>query len=82
MQKSVTASFVDKVELQVLLNRMMHGDQERPEIEWVAIAATHMGHLMEAVLSGDKGLVEKELLHTSAPLMELYRTAVRGSIDE
>jgi hypothetical protein len=78
IQKNVMESFLDKVGLQVRTNRMMHGDRERPEIEWAAIAATHMGHLMEAALKGDRCFIEKELLHTVAPLLELYRVTMEN----
>ncbi|OPY62246.1 MAG: hypothetical protein A4E56_01439 [Pelotomaculum sp. PtaU1.Bin065] len=42
------------------------------------IAASHMGHLMEAVLIKDKEVMEKELLHVEAPLLELYSEISTG----
>jgi len=37
-----------------------------------------MGHLMEAVLIKNKEVMEKELLHVAAPLLELYSEISTG----
>jgi len=64
--------FLKKVELQVTINRMQHGEGSRSPEEWAMIAGTHMGHLLDAVMKKDVAAIEKELLHVTAPIVELY----------
>lgn len=68
--------FLTKTLLQVEINRTRHGDEEKEEPrtieEWALIAGEHMGHLLGAVLRGETATIEKEVLHVSAPLLELH----------
>jgi len=73
--------FLTKTLLQAEINRTRHGDEEKDKPrtieEWVLIAGEHMGHLMGAVLQDDRAAMEKELLHVSAPLLELHEALER-----
>jgi hypothetical protein len=72
-QANLRTEFLKKVETQVEINRMMKGeDKDLPIHEWAMIIGEHMGHMFEAVRAGDRGEIEKELLHIAAPLLELY----------
>lgn len=68
--------FLKNTLLQVEINRTRHGDDEKEQPrtieEWALIAAEHMGHLMGAVLRGEVADMEKEMLHISAPLLEMH----------
>lgn len=72
MTEKMKSEFLRKVELQVEINRMQHGEGSRSPEEWAMIAGTHMGHLLEAVMRKDLESIEKELLHITAPIIELY----------
>ena len=72
MTEEIKNSFLKKVELQAEINRMRHGDDRRTLYVWAMIAATHMGHLFEAVLQNDQAEIEKEILQIAAPLLEMY----------
>ena len=73
--------FLTKTMLQAKINRTHHGDegkeQPRTILEWALIAGEHMGHLMGAVLKEDMAMLEKELLHVSAPLLELHNALIK-----
>ena len=73
MTKEVKNAFLKKIELQAEINRMQHSDDRRPLQDWTMIAATHMGHLFEAVMKNDQAEIEKEILQIAAPLLELYQ---------
>ncbi len=72
MTEQARKEFLKKVELQVQINRMQHGEGSRTPEEWAMIAVTHMGHLIDAVMKKDYESIEKELLHVTAPIIELY----------
>jgi len=72
MTEEAKKDFLKKVELQVTINRMQHGETSRSPEEWAMIAGTHMGHLLDAVIKKDIAAIEKELLHVTAPIVELY----------
>jgi len=73
--------FLTKTKLQARINRTRHGDEEKEQprtiLEWALIAGEHMGHLMGAVLKEDMAMLEKELLHVSAPLLELHDAIIK-----
>ncbi|ABO49520.1 hypothetical protein Dred_0985 [Desulforamulus reducens MI-1] len=73
MTESMKNSFLTKVALQAETNRLVKGEQDLPMEKWAMIAGEHMGHLFAAVMDGDRDRVEKELLHVTAPLLELYQ---------
>ena len=72
MTEEIKNSFLTKVGMQAEINRMRHGDNRLTVQMWAMIAATHMGHLFEAVLRDDEAEVEKEILQIAAPLLEMY----------
>lgn len=72
MTEEAKKDFLKKVELQVQINRMQHGEGGRRPEEWAMIAGTHMGHLLDAVMIRDASAIEKELLHVAAPIIELF----------
>ncbi|NPV73344.1 MAG: hypothetical protein HPY89_06045 [Pelotomaculum sp.] len=72
MTEQARKDFLKKVELQVQINRMQHGDGSRRPEEWAMIAGAHMGHLLDAAMRKDLESIEKELLHVTAPIVELY----------
>jgi len=80
MTEQVKNSFLGKVALQALMNRMVKGDHDLPMEKWAMIAGEHMGHLFAAVMANDKDKVEKELLHVAAPLLELYQEVMKGGL--
>ena len=82
MTEQVKSGFLKKVELQAEINRLKHGDGSRRPEEWAMIAAAHMGHLMEAVMKKDAAAIEKELLHVTAPLLELYSEVCNGAVGD
>lgn len=73
--------FLKKTLLQAEINRLKHGDEERddcrPVLDWALIAGEHMGHLLGAIREDDLTVVEKELLHVSAPLLELHNALLK-----
>jgi len=73
--------FLKKTLLQAEINRLKHGDEDRddcrPVLDWALIAGEHMGHLLGAIREDDLTVVEKELLHVSAPLLELHNALRR-----
>lgn len=81
MDISGNDNFLKKTLLQAEINRLKHGDKERddrrPALDWALIAGEHMGHLLGAVRENDLATVEKELLHVSAPLLELHNALQR-----
>ena len=81
MTEQMKNGFLKKVELQAEINRLKHGEGSRRPEAWAMIAASHMGHLMEAVLRYDSEAVEKELLHVAAPLLELYLEVCNGTAE-
>ncbi|MDO7785812.1 hypothetical protein [Desulforamulus aquiferis] len=73
MTEQIKKSFLDKVALQVEMNRMVKGEHDLSMEKWAMIAGEHMGHLFASVMTGDRDRAEKELLHVAAPLLELYQ---------
>ncbi|PHJ36838.1 hypothetical protein P378_19920 [Desulforamulus profundi] len=82
MTEQIRNSFLKKVELQAQMNRIMKGDYDLPMEKWAMIAGEHMGHLFSAVMANDRDKVERELLHVTAPLLELYQEIMKGGAVE
>lgn len=78
MTEQIKSSFLRKVELQAQMNRLAKGDHDLPMEKWAMIAGEHMGHLFSAVMANDRDKVERELLHVTAPLLELYQEIMKG----
>jgi hypothetical protein len=76
MTEQIKNQFLNMVEKQAEINRLMHGgkDKERNLKDWAMIAGEHLGHLFKAVMDGDKSKTEQELLHVAAPLLELFNS--------
>jgi len=72
MTEEAKKELIKKVELQVTINRMQHGEESRTPEEWSMIAGTHMGHLLDAAMKKDAAAIEKEILHVAAPIIELF----------
>ncbi|WP_018085704.1 hypothetical protein [Desulfurispora thermophila] len=72
MTEKTKTDFLNKVAMQVEINRLVHGDKELSLTEWSLIVAEHMGHLMAALRQNDYAQIEKEILHMAAPLMEMH----------
>ena len=79
MTEDIKKGFLKKVELQAEINRMQHGDDRRSTQEWSLIIGTHLGHLFNAVRRNDQAEIEKEILHITAPLLEMYQENVNAS---
>lgn len=81
MSLSGNDDFLKKTLLQAEINRLKHGNEEqdnrRSVLDWALIAGEHMGHLLGSVRENDLAAVEKELLHVSAPLLELHNALTR-----
>lgn len=78
MTEEAKKEFLKKVELQLTINRMQHGEGSRSSEEWAMIAGTHMGHLLDAVMKKDVAAIEKEMLHVTAPIIELYEEIMKA----
>lgn len=82
MNSNGNDDFLKKTLLQAEINRLKHGDEERddsrPALDWALIAGEHMGHLLGAIRENDLAAVEKEILHVSAPLLELHNALHRN----
>ncbi|ACV63262.1 hypothetical protein Dtox_2453 [Desulfofarcimen acetoxidans DSM 771] len=79
MTEEITNSFLTKVDLQAEINRLQHGNIRRSIQEWSLIIGTHFGHLFNAVRRNDHAEIEKEILHITAPLLEMYQENVNAS---
>ncbi|OPX89465.1 MAG: hypothetical protein A4E53_01542 [Pelotomaculum sp. PtaB.Bin104] len=64
------ATFIDAVNAQRELDRLVHGERDQREL--AVTAAARIGYLLEAVAYGDSERVKNEILRVAAPLLEMY----------
>lgn len=77
-------SFIQKVLLQQEANRLVHDNPEEDDIrqplDWGVIVAEHTGHLLGALRENNVQLIETEIFHIAAPLLELYNSLITQTV--